>query len=184
MPITAQFDFDEREHRKVLREEWRLHPLSWVLTTIGIAWPAIGLWLGVGRNWGDVGFGDAVFNAMPWLLLGGFFIGLPVLLRHVQASKALEFDPSLNGTQLRTVDEVGLHVVGAGYSPSLTWTDLQRATETKNFFLFFQDKRVWHYIPKRVLSDVERDAVRNLIQAYAPEMGRPALAAPAAGDEG
>jgi hypothetical protein len=176
MSITAQFEFDEIEHRRVLREEWFGHPLSWVLTTVGVAWPAIGLWLGVGRNWGNIRLGDAFYDSMPWVLLGAFLLGLPVLVRHGQASKALELDPSLNGTQLRTVDDAGLHIVGAGYSPSLRWTDLDRVTETKHFFLFFQDKRVWHYIPKGVLSDVERDAVRNLIQAHAPEMGRPLLA--------
>lgn len=99
------------------------------------------------------------------MLLGAFFLGLGPMLRRGAAKRALEYDPSLNGTQLRTVDERGLHVQGAGYAPSLPWQGFQRITESHSFFLFYEDRHVMHYIPKRVLSDVERDSLRNLIQA-------------------
>ncbi|HEX5971523.1 MAG TPA: YcxB family protein [Gemmatimonadaceae bacterium] len=117
MPVTAAFDFDEREYRQALREAW---PFRLTFT-----------------HW----------------------------LRRAQARKALDHDPSLRGTQLRTVDAQGLHIAGAGYAPSLHWHDLARVTETRHFFLFFEDDRVWHYLPKRALTDVERDSLRNLIQA-------------------
>jgi len=71
----------------------------------------------------------------------------------------------LHGPQVRTVDATGLHVAGAGYAPSRRWSELARARETANFFFFFEDDRVSHYLPKRVLTDVERDELRNLIQA-------------------
>ena len=119
MPVTARFEFDEREYRRAQREA-RPFPL----------------------------------RLLAWLRLP-------------RAGNALEHDPSLHGTQLRTVDASGLHIAGAGYAPSLHWSDLARATETRHFFLFFEDDRVWHYLPKRVLTGVERDAVRNLIQANA-----------------
>jgi hypothetical protein len=63
------------------------------------------------------------------------------------------------------VDESGLHIRGAGFAPSRRWNEIARVTETANFFFFFEDKQVSHYLPKRVLSDVERDELRNLIQA-------------------
>jgi hypothetical protein len=165
MPVTATFDFDEREYRQALREAWKLRRFSWVFTAIAIAWPAIGLWLGVGRHWHELTPAEVFYDAMPWLLLGAFLLTLMPWLRRSQAGRALERDPSLNGTQLRTVDASGLHIAGAGYAPSLHWNDLARAAETRHFFLFFEDDRVWHYLPKRVLTDVERDSVRNLIQA-------------------
>lgn len=177
MPITAQFEFDETEHRLALQEAWKLQPLARVATIVGIAWPAIGLWLGIGRHWREMDFVDLLTNAMPWVILGAFFLCLVPYLHRTQARKALENDPSLHGTQVRSVDDEGLHVRGAGFSPSIPWGGLLRATETRHFFLFFEDKRLHHYIPKRVLSDVERDGVRNLIQAHAPEIGRPAIAA-------
>lgn len=177
MPTTARFEFDEAEHRQALREAWKLRPLTWFTTAIGMAWSGVGLWFGVLRSWGDESMGDALLNALPWLFLGAFFLGLMPLLHRAQARTALETDPSLNGTQLRTVDDVGLHVTGAGYAPSLPWSELVRAVETAHFFLFFQDTRLMHYIPKRVLTDIQRDELRNLIQAHAPEIGRPALAA-------
>lgn len=177
MPTTAQFEFDEAEHRQALREAWTLRPLSWISAAIGIAWSGAGLWFGVLRSWGNESMVDALVNALPWLLLGAFFLGLVPLLHRAQARRALETDPSLNGTQLRTVDDVGLHVTGAGYAPTLPWSELVRAVETAHFFLFFQDARLMQYIPKRALTDVQRDELRNLIQAHAPEIGRPALAA-------
>jgi hypothetical protein len=165
MPVTAHFDFDEREYRQALREAWKLRRLSWLIPVVGIAWPAIGLWLSVGRHWTELTPTQVFYDAMPWLVLGAFLLTLVPWMRRKQASKALDHDPSLHGTQLRTVDAGGLHIAGAGYAPSLHWNDLARATETRHFFLFFEDDRVWHYLPKRVLTDVERDAVRNLIQA-------------------
>jgi len=117
MPVTARFEFDEREYRQAQREA---RPLP--------------------------------LRLLSWLRLP-------------RAGNSLVQDPVLQGTQLRTVDADGLHIAGAGYAPSLHWNDLVRATETRHFFLFFEDDRVWHYLPKRALTDVERDAVRNLIQA-------------------
>ena len=117
MPITARFEFDEREYRQARREA----------------------------------------QALPRRLVSW--------LRRAPAGNGLGHDPSLHGTQLRTVDASGLHIAGAGYAPSLHWNDLARVTETRHFFLFFEDDRVWHYLPKRALTDVERDSLRNLIQA-------------------
>jgi hypothetical protein len=117
MPVTARFEFDEREYRQARREA----------------------------------------QSLPRRLASW--------LRRTRAGDALVHDPLLHGTQLRTVDAHGLHIAGAGYAPSLHWSDLARVTETRHFFLFFEDDRVWHYLPKRVLTDVERDTLRNLIQA-------------------
>ena len=175
MPITAQFEFDQAEHRQGLRE--LLGPARWMIPFGGIVLPIPALWFGVLRHREDITFADAASTMLPWLLLGAFFVALIPLLTWAQARRTLEFDPSLVGTQVRTIGDAGLQVIGAGYAPTLAWSDIERAKETAHFFFFFQDKSVWHYIPKRVLSDVERDGVRNLIQAHAPEPGRPALAA-------
>jgi hypothetical protein len=163
MRITAQFEFDEAEHRKALRE--LLGPMRWTVPFAGVAVSLVALWFGVFRHWDDISAADAITTALPWVLLGAFLVALAPLLAWAQARKALELDPSLNGTQVRTLDGAGLRIIGAGYAPTLGWSDIERATETRHFFFFFEDKRVWHYIPKRVLTDVERDELRNLIQA-------------------
>lgn len=178
MPITAQFEFDELEHRRALRETWSLHPMRWAVPVAGIVVPATMIWMGVGRHWREVSTADAVTNALPWVLLGAFFLGLMPLLHRAGARRALDIDPSLNGIQVRTVDDAGLHVRGAGFSPSLGWNELVRVSETPNFFLFFYDQRLAHYIPKRTLDARAREELRNLIQAHAPDVGRRALAAP------
>jgi hypothetical protein len=177
MAITAQFEFDEAEHRRVLRETWSLHPMRWVVPVAGILVPATMIWLGTVRYWRQLSAADALLNALPWVLLGAFFLGLAPLVHRAGARKALDVDPSLNGIQTRTVDETGLHVRGAGFSPSLGWGELVRVSETPNFFLFFYDRQLAHYIPKRALDDQARDDLRNLIQAHAPEIGGSALAA-------
>lgn len=163
MPITAHFDFDKAEYRRARNE--LLGPARWAAPLGGITLAVVALWLGVFRFRGDATLGDALLNVLPWVLLGAFFASLLSLLSRARARKALVDDPTLNGPQVRTVDESGLHVAGAGYAPTRTWSELARAKETSNFFFFFEDDRVSHYLPKRVLSDVERDELRNLIQA-------------------
>jgi hypothetical protein len=177
MAITARFEFDEAKHRKALRETWALNPMRWAVLAGGILVPATMIWIGVGRHWEELSAADAFTNALPWLLLGVFFLGLAPVLQRSAARKALELDPSLQGTQERMLDDTGLHVRGAGFSPSLGWGELVRVSETPNFFLFFYDKNLVHYIPKRALDGRSRDELRNLIQAHAPDVGRPALAA-------
>lgn len=163
MPVTAHFDFDQAEYLRAQNE--LVGHTRWAVPLGGITLALVALWLGVLRHWGEAPLGDALLNVLPWVLLGAFFAGLIPLLNRARARKALVDDPTLNGPQVRTVDESGLHVVGAGFAPSRTWSELARAKETSNFFFFFEDDRVSHYLPKRVLSDIERDELRNLIQA-------------------
>jgi hypothetical protein len=163
MSITAQFEFDEAEYRLALRE--LLGPMRWTIILGGIVLPLVALWFGVLRPWGEITIEEAVATVLPWVLLGAFFVALAPVLTWAQARKARALDPSLNGTQVREVGDAGLQILGAGYAPTLAWSDIERARETAHFFFFFEDKRVWHFIPKRVLTDIERDELRNLIQA-------------------
>ena len=163
MPITAHFDFDQAEYRRAQNE--LLGPMRWTVPLGGITLALVALWFGVVRRWGEASLGEALLDVLPWILLGAFFAGLAPLINRARARKALDDDPTLNGPQVRTVDDSGLHVVGAGYAPSRRWSELARAKETANFFFFFEDDRISHYLPKRVLTDLERDELRNLIQA-------------------
>lgn len=163
MSITARFDFDQAEYRHAQNE--LLGHMRWAVPLGGITLAAVALWLGVVRRWGEATPREALLDVLPWILLGAFLASLVPLITHAKARKALDDDPTLNGPQIRMVDDTGLHIRGAGFAPSRRWNELTRVRETRHFFLFFEDDRVWHYLPKRALTDVERDAVRNLIQA-------------------
>ena len=103
MSITAQFEFDEIEYRQALHE--MLGPLRWTLPVGAIVLSVMALWLGVFRHWAEVSLGDAILTGLPWVLLGAFFLSLTPLLSRAKARKALELDPSLNGTQRHTVGD-------------------------------------------------------------------------------
>src|SRR5690349_130353 len=116
MPITAHFDFDTAEYRRAQNE--LLGPMRWAVPLGGITLAVVALWLGVFRFRGEATLGDALLNVLPWVLLGLFFASLLPLLNRAKARQALVDDLTLNGPQVRTVDESGLHVAGAGYAPS------------------------------------------------------------------
>ena len=46
------------------------------------------------------------------------------------------------------------------------WSDIVRCVETDEFFLFFYNKRMAHYLPKRAIGLVEAQAIRELIEAH------------------
>jgi hypothetical protein len=171
MSVTAQFEFDRDEYQSALRETWAFNPGRWVLPVMGIVVPAVMLWVAVGQYWGEINAKAAIVSAVPWLMLSAFYLSMLPLMQRAAARRALENDPALRGVQVRTVDEAGVQVVGAGFAQQLLWADLVRAVETDHFFLFFYNKRVAHYLPKRVLTESELHQVRVLITAHGSELG-------------
>ena len=176
MSVTSQFKFDRKEYQLALRETWAFNPGRWVLPVMGILLPGVMLWVAVGQYWGEISAKDAVLSALPWLLLSGFYMSMLPLMRRAAARKALENDPALRGAQTRIVDDAGLQVAGAGFSQQLRWSDLVRAVETEHFFLFFYNKRIAHYLPKRSLRADDVSKVRALLAAHKSELGTALLA--------
>jgi len=169
MPVTAQFDFDSGEYYRVLRAAWRHDPNRWFVWVFGLAVPAAILWFSVVRHLDDMSPWEAFWNALPWVLLGAFYLMLVPSAHRATARKALANDPSLRGPQSRSVDETGLHVRGAGFAQDFAWSDIVRVVETPDFFLFYYNKRAAHYMPKRVLDAAAIEQVRALIRAKLPD---------------
>lgn len=168
MAVTAEFDFDSREYYRVLRDAWWQDPNRWFVWLFGLAVPAAIIWFSVGRHWDEIRPWEAFWTALPWVLLGAFYLMLAPTTHWAVARKALANDPSLRGPQLRTVDENGLHVRGAGFAQDFAWSDLVRVVETADFFLFYYNNRAAHYLPKRVLDPAVIEQVRQLIRAKLP----------------
>jgi hypothetical protein len=166
MAATATFDFDQQEYYRGIRAVQAHNPYRWVIPVAGIIVPAVMIWLAIGDSWQRIGPWLAFQNALPWLLLGAFYLTMMPLMARAAAKKALENDPSLRGPQTRIVDEGGVHIVGAGFRQDLRWTDLVKAVETEEFFLFFYNKRQAHFVPKRALAPASVAVVRGLIGSH------------------
>jgi hypothetical protein len=166
MTTSATFDFDQREYYRGIRAAQAHNPYRWVIPLAGIVLPAVMIWLAIGDSWQRIGPWLAFQNALPWLLLGVFYLTMMPLMARAAARKALENDPSLRGPQTRIVDDDGVHVLGAGFRQDLRWTDLVKAVETEEFFLFFYNKRQAHFVPKRVLPLASIAEVRSLLASH------------------
>jgi hypothetical protein len=162
---TATFEFDEREYYRGLRAVQANNPYWWTIPVAGIVVPAVMIWLAIGGSWRQVDPWRAFLNVLPWLLLGAFYLSLMPMMARAAARKALQNDPALRGTQVRTVDGEGVHIIGAGFRQDLRWTDLVKVVETDEFFLFFFNKRQAHYVPKRALDAADIDEVRMLVRS-------------------
>ena len=169
MSVTATFDFDQREYYRGLRAVMRRNPYWWLIPVLGIVLPLGMIWLAVGRRWHQVSAEQAILSALPWALLGTFYLALVPMMARSAARRALENDPSLRGTQTRIIDDAGLHVRGAGFAQDFAWSDIVRVVESPDFFLLFYNKRMAHYVPKRALSTNEIQAARELIARYLPD---------------
>jgi hypothetical protein len=171
MGVSVTFDFDSSEYYRALRQAWRYNPARRLSLILGFGVPAVMGWLLVVRTWGEVPFSTAFWNVLPWLVLGGFYLALMPLMLKSAARKAPENDPALRGPQTRSVGPAGIQVKGAGFTQDFGWNDLVRVLETAEFFLFFYNKSVGHYLPKRALAPAEADQIRDLVRANLPERG-------------
>ncbi|HET6680357.1 MAG TPA: YcxB family protein [Gemmatimonadaceae bacterium] len=171
MSITATFAFDPSEHYRAARAVTRYTPMRYV------PWGFAALALGI-LVWNVLpAVGEAepltVFSiALPYLLLGVFWLTLIPLSQRRAARKLPERDASARGPQERVVDETGFHSRGNGVALDIPWHAMVRAVETEEFFLFFYCKQCAYYVPKRVLAAPQLSEVRDLARAALADRAR------------
>lgn len=164
MTVRATFSFDRREHYRAIRQVFRRTParfVPWLFALLGLAlayWNAL-------RYWDTVPMADLIWNALPWLLITAFWVVLIPYLHWRAARTTARSDPSVQGPQLREIDDAGVHSLGNGVRLDLPWNILLKAVETDEFFLYFYSKQLAFYVPKRVLPPADVQAVRVLTQA-------------------
>ena len=163
MTVNATYEFDSAEHYRALRAMFRFNRARWLIPVLGIAMPAVAIWAFVIRVWERLSPLGVLVNGLPWVFIGAFYLALVPLMYRSMARRATRDDPSLRGTQIRALSEAGFEARGAGFSQQLAWTDIVRAEETKEFFLFFYNRRAAYYIPKRCLQTGDEAALRSLI---------------------
>jgi hypothetical protein len=164
MSVAATFDFDATEHYRATRAVTRYSSVRYF--TWGFAALALGMlaW-NILPVLGEADTLTLFFSALPWLLLGAFWLTFIPMLQRRGARKLPERDASARGPQERIVDDAGFHSRGNGVALDVPWHAMARAVETDEFFLFFYNKQCAYYFPKRVLSPADVSAVRGLARA-------------------
>ena len=177
MTVSAEFDFNPSEYYRALRATM-LHnrALLWLLPLLGVAMPAVAIWAFVIRNWDRLSMRGVIINGAPWIAIGAFYLSMPWLMARVIARRARRDDPAVRGQQTRIISSAGLEVRGANYVQQFTWSDIVRTVETREFFLFFYNRRTAQYVPKRALRGADAEAVRDLVRAHAAREHRVATA--------
>jgi YcxB-like protein len=101
-----------------------------------------------------------LISVLPWALIVGFWAVMLRWMPRITARTAAQRDPMAVGQQRRTVDDEGIHLEGNGVRLDVQWRAVVKAVETAEMFLFFYNKNCAYYIPKRVATPEESDAIR------------------------
>ena len=171
MSITASFEYDPKEWYAASRAVTRSTHWRWTIPLFSVLIPAIGFVLSL-DHWDVMTPSARFWSSLPWLLLFLFYIALIPVMQRRRVQRLKTDEPTVRGTQSRTVDETGFHVRGHGFAQDLAWGELHRVVETDRFFLFFYNKRCAHVMPKRVLSSDEVAGARTLIAQRIGERAR------------
>jgi hypothetical protein len=169
--VTSVFDFDSSEHYQALRAVSRRTAARWVSWGFGGLALVLAL-LSLRDGWGRASPLALFLNALPWLLLGMFWVAFIPISQRWAARSLPKRDASVRGPQERTVDSDGFHSRGNGVSLDVPWHAMLRGVETNDFFLFFYSKQVAYYVPKRVLADGQIREVRRLMRTELGERAR------------
>jgi hypothetical protein len=165
-PAAAMFEFDADEWYRASRAVTGATVWRWLIPLGGLALPAVMIGTNVVPHWRALSAGSIAANTAPWILLAVFYLTFIPRLQRQASRKAQANDPSLRGVQLRAVDDAGLKISGANFAQELAWTDLYRAVETPEFFLFFYNKRCAHFMPKRAMSRDGIERTRRLVATH------------------
>jgi hypothetical protein len=163
MSVRATFAFDPAEHYRALRQVTRrtsAQYISWVFVAIA-GWLA---YWNAFRFWGEYPTWGLIWTALPYLLLGGFWLGLIPYSQWRAARKAAKSDPSVQGPQTREIDDVGFRSSGNDVVLELPWKAILRGVETNQFFLFYYSKQLAYYVPKRALGAADAEELRRLMR--------------------
>jgi len=165
MSVSVTFEFDPTEHYKasqVVLQRGAARYIRWGFVALAIAL----LWWNVVRHWNDASPSALFASALPYVLLGAFWLFYFPYAQLRSARKLPEVDASVRGPQTRGVDVDGFHTRGNGVNLDVPWHAMVRGEETDRFFLFYYAKQLAYYIPKRALSGAEMSDVREIMREH------------------
>jgi hypothetical protein len=104
---------------------------------------------------------DNVWFAL--FILGMMFVVVPWLQRRT-VSKAYYVNPAMQGQQTYEFSSEGLKMAGPLSTVAVAWPGILSVVETREFLLFFVQKNLAYYLPKRVVGDsTELNELRALV---------------------
>lgn len=168
---TYSFDWRRKEHAQVtsllIREQfssgiWRV--VKWAVIAVLILGTLVVVASAV---LGDLA---SAMRLAPWLIVvGALVLAFGKLTGWIHAWRLQRHDPNVAHPLTHTLDESGLHVSMQTASIDLKWTGLHHVRETPDLFMFYYNKRVAYYLPKRILTDREEiDALGAWIRTQLP----------------
>jgi YcxB-like protein len=96
-------------------------------------------------------------------ILGMMLVVVPWLQRRT-VSKAYHANPAMQGQQTYEFSPEGLRMAGPLSSVTVAWPGIISAVETSEFLLFFVQKSLAYYLPKRAVQrSTELDELRALV---------------------
>jgi hypothetical protein len=168
---TYTFDWRRREHAHVtsllIREQfssgvWRV--FKWVVIVVLLVAATVAI---ASALLGDLA--SAMLLA-PWLIVAAaLFFAFGRLTAGIHTWRVHRHDPNVAHPLTHTLDESGIHISMHTVSFDLKWGGLHHVRETPDLFMFYYNKRVAYYLPKRALSGPEEiDALGAWIRAQLP----------------
>jgi len=92
------------------------------------------------------------------------FLYYPLLIKH-KAKTNLQTEASYEHEIYYSINEDGFSVKGFGFEGNMHWKSLYKIIELKNIFVLYSNKYVASIIPKRALSEIELNELRNILKA-------------------
>ena len=121
-------------------------------------------------NWLGVG----LCSALPAIVVGILVYLLHEFLQPILSRRRVRkyFESSPMGRESKTItfSDEGIAIIGELGSASMAWGAITRAVEAPNDFLFYTGNEKYpFYIPKRVISSDDLDALRATLRLYVGE---------------
>jgi hypothetical protein len=167
-PLSASFMWDRREYRRLLRDVTRHAKLPWVYRHSGaLLLAAAALAVLVSLLTGNPA---AVRSFFPWALILAMWSALfRVALPHLAARNYGKQHPCVANPFHVALTNEGVQTRCDHSDVLVRWSGVQKAVETREFFLFYVSARCAHYLPLRALDGPDAvAAARTFILHHAP----------------
>ena len=107
-----------------------------------------------------------------WIIYPTLFFVFIKWSTYRSAKRTLSEDATHQGIQNRRLDDSGLHLRNSVMNADVSWTAIQSARETPDFFLLFQNRNCAYALLKQALRDASPADVRALLSAKLSDRAR------------
>jgi len=158
--VEVRYQCNLADYSEALKAHYSIYRIySLIRITIGCALIAIGLYLVY--TTGNLG-------GTAFILLGGIWFVLRVLLRPVWIKRDFRKHPDFSRENLLSADQDGLRSSCDVSQFQRSWSAYTKFRETPNLFMLYMGARLFDVIPKRAFVGPQLDEFRELIRQKLP----------------